>query len=56
MIQTNHILIYQGKNGEIELALDPRQDTIWASQAQMAELFAVNSQAITKHIKNIYTE
>jgi death-on-curing family protein len=52
----NQIIIYQGENGEVELNLDTKQDTIWASQAQMAELFAVNTQAITKHIKNIYQE
>ena len=52
----NQIIIYQGENGEVELNLDMKQDTIWASQAQMAELFAVNTQAITKHIKNIYQE
>lgn len=50
------IIIYQGKNGDIELSIDLQQDTIWASQAQMAELFAVNTQAITKHIRNIYAE
>lgn len=56
MENNNKILIYQGKTTQVELSLDRKQDTIWASQAQMAELFAVNSQAITKHIRNIYTE
>lgn len=56
MENKNNIVIYQGKNGEVELNLDTKQDTIWANQAQMAELFAVNSQAITKHIRNIYQE
>ena len=35
---------------------DVRKETIWATQAQIAELFDVNSQAITKHFKNIYRE
>ena len=29
-------------------------ETVWLTQAQMAELFDVQSQAITKHIKNIF--
>ena len=30
--------------------------TLWLTQAAMAELFGVGSQAITKHLKNIYAE
>lgn len=29
-------------------------DTVWLSQAQIADLFSVNVPAISKHIKNIY--
>ena len=30
------------------------EDTVWLSQAQMAELFGTKRQAITKHLQNIY--
>jgi hypothetical protein len=50
------IIIYQAKNGAIELRGDFSRETIWATQAQMAEVFGVNPQAITKHLKNIYQE
>lgn len=50
------IVIYQAKSGAIEMKADYEQETIWITQAQMAELFGVNSQAITKHLKNIYAE
>ena len=30
-------------------------DTVWLTQAQMGELFGVQRQAITKHLKNIFT-
>lgn len=49
-------VIYQTKSGAIELRGDFTRETIWATQAQMAEMFGVNPQAITKHIKNIYRE
>ncbi len=50
------IIIYQAKSGAIELRGDFAKETIWASRMQMAEMFGVNPQAISKHIKNIYQE
>lgn len=50
------LIIYQSKSGAIELRRDSTADTIWATQAQMASIFDVQSQAITKHLKNIYSE
>ncbi len=50
------VLIYQAKNGEIKFRGDFSGDTIWATQKQIAEVFGVNSQAITKHIGNIYKD
>ena len=50
------IVIYKGSNGKVELRADIKKDTIWATQSQISELFNVKSQAITKHIKNIYSE
>lgn len=52
----SHTIIYQAKNGAIELKGDWTQDTIWASQAQIAELFAVDRSVVTKHIKNIFLD
>jgi hypothetical protein len=31
-------------------------DTVWLTQAQMAELFQTTSQNITMHLKNIYED
>ena len=51
------IVIYQGKNGIIEFRGDfENENSIWASQKQIAELFGVNIPAINKHIKNILTD
>lgn len=44
-------IIYQSKTGAIELKKDA--DTVWATQAEIAEIFDVNRPAITKHIRNI---
>lgn len=50
------MVIYQTKSGALELRGDLEKETIWATQAEIAQIFGVNSQAITKHIKNIYLE
>jgi prophage maintenance system killer protein len=54
MNEKQEIVIYQGENGDVSLSADFRNDTIWATQAQIAELFGTKRQAITKHLKNIF--
>jgi len=47
----NEIVLYRPNElaEHIEVRFD--EDTAWLTQAQIAELFGTNSQAITKHIK-----
>ncbi len=52
-MENNKIIIYQGKAGEIEIRMDHGQDTVWARQDQIAELFEVDRTVVTKHIRNI---
>lgn len=52
---TEHqVRIFTSSDGraQLEVALD--QETVWLSQAQMAELFGTKRPAITKHLSNIY--
>ncbi|MDO5481395.1 MAG: RhuM family protein [Candidatus Saccharibacteria bacterium] len=50
------IEIYQGDQGEIVFNVDANQETIWASQAQIANLFNVTRATITRHLKNIFAD
>ena len=50
----DQIVLYASKNGKVELRADTDKDTLWATQGQIAELFDVNTQAITKHLNNIF--
>lgn len=50
------LVIYQAKNGAIELRGDFSRDTVWATQAQIAQIFGVTPQNITLHLKKIYRE
>lgn len=50
------VIIYQTPNGSLELKSDTSNQTVWANRMQMAEIFDVNPQAISKHILNIYRD
>lgn len=50
----NELVIYQAKNGAIELRGDFSRETIWATQAQIAVAFSVSIPTINEHLKNIY--
>lgn len=48
------VVIYQAKSGAIELRGDFTRETLWATQAQIANAFDVDVRTINEHIKNIY--
>ncbi len=50
------IMIYETGGKTVRFNLNAGEETLWATQAQMAELFDVTSQNITIHLKNIYKE
>ena len=49
-----NIVIYQAKSGAIEFRGDFTQETIWATQAQIAKAFEVNVRTVNEHIQNIF--
>lgn len=50
----NEVVVYQTKSGALELRGDFANDTVWATQAQVAEVFSINRSVVTKHIGNIF--
>ena len=52
----NEIVIYKDGELEIEVQINPEQNTVWLSQQQMAELFSVDRTRIVRHISNIYKD
>jgi len=50
----NNIIIYQTNDGQTQVEVYFEHDTIWLSQAQMADLFDKDSDTIGLHLKNIY--
>ncbi len=55
MTEKNEIILYQ-PNEEIKLEVRLDEETVWLTQAQMAELFETTPQNITMHIRNLYKE
>lgn len=48
------VRIFTSSDGQAQLEVALDQETVWLSQAQMAELFGTKCPAITKHLSNIY--
>ena len=47
------IVIYRSSRGNVTLRADLNKDTIWATQANIAQLFDINRTVVTKHINNL---
>ena len=48
------IIIYQTADGETRLDVRIENDSVWLTQAQIAQLFGTEIPAISKHIRNIF--
>lgn len=55
MQNSNQIILYR-PNDTISLEVRLENETVWLSQAQMAELFQKDQSVIARHIKNIFIE
>lgn len=51
---SSETLIYQSEDGALQLPVALEHETVWLSQAQMAQLFGTQRPAITKHLRNIF--
>lgn len=50
------IVIYQSKDGDTKIDVRFEDETVWLSQAQMAELFQTSRTNVVEHIQHIYEE
>ena len=54
-VLNNKVVIFQAKSGAIELRGDLSKETIWATQAQIADAFDVNVRTVNEHLVNIFS-
>ena len=50
----NEIIIFE--NQKVKLEVNMKEETVWLTQAQMAQLFGKDRKTITRHIQNIYKD
>jgi len=50
------ILIYQTQGGQTKIEVQLEDETLWLSQAGLAELYQTTKQNVSLHVQNIYEE
>ncbi len=56
MEERNEIIVYQPEGGEFHIDVKIKDETVWLTQQQMAELFQTSRSNVIEHIQNIYSE
>lgn len=52
----NKIILYVAQDGQTKIEVKLEDDSVWLSQAQMADLFQKDRKTITEHIGNVFNE
>ncbi len=55
-MNNSELLIYQAPDGRVKIDVQLEEETVWLTQAHMAELFGKNKKTISEHIRNIFNE
>ena len=55
-MEDNKIVIYQTEDGQTQIDVRLENDTVWLTQAQMAELFQKDQSVVARHINNALKE
>lgn len=53
---SSEIILYQTEDGRTRISVRLENETVWLTQATMAELFQTTPQNITSHVKGIYKD
>lgn len=54
--KNNQIIIYNTEDGQTKIEVQMKDENVWLSQKQMAELFQKDRKTITEHIGNVFEE
>jgi hypothetical protein len=55
-MKKNEIVLFESKDGSVALPVSVESDTVWLTQAQMAQLFCKDRTVIGRHIRNAISE
>ena len=56
MDNNNQIVVYQTPDNQTQIEVHMENETVWLTQAQMAELFQKDRTVISRHIRNVFNE
>ena len=56
MSNNNQIIVYQTADNQTQINVTLENETVWLTQAQIAELFLKDQSVIARHIANIFKE
>ena len=56
MTEEKQVEIYKAVHGEVVFNVDAENETVWATQEQIAEIFDVDRTVISRHLRNIYRD
>ena len=55
-MEENKIVIYQTEDGQTQIDVRMKDETVWLTQAQIAELFQKDQSVVARHIANVFKE
>ena len=55
-MENNKIVIYQTEDGHTQIDVRLENETVWLTQAQIADLFQKEQSVIARHISNVFKE
>ncbi len=50
------LVIFKSAKGQVKLRGDFHHQTLWATQAEISEIFGVERSVVTKHIRNVFKD
>lgn len=53
-MEKNEIVLFESRDGAVTLPVSVRDESVWLTRMQMADLFNVTPQNITIHLKKVY--
>jgi len=56
MLDMNNLILYKTEDGKSHIKLRAKDQTVWLSQREMAELFDVSTDNVGLHLKNIFAD
>ena len=51
---TGEVVLFQAPDGKPAIEVQLQNETVWLTQAQMAELFERDQSVISRHIRNAF--